>query len=128
MSSSRLRATPEQTIFAAVAAILLGLVGAIGYLWIQPREPARITVERVGDVRIAATQIYVTGEVRNSGDETAEAVQVVAEVTVKGDVVATGEQLVDFLSGGETEEIVFIFDRGSSAAEPDLRVVSYKAP
>ncbi|MBA3399715.1 MAG: TIGR02588 family protein, partial [Acidimicrobiia bacterium] len=59
---------------------------------------------------------------------TAEAVQVIGELTIDGEVVAAGEQFIDFLSGGETEEIVFIFDRAAPEAETSLRVASYKSP
>lgn len=120
--------TPERATFAVVIAVLLTLVAAIGYLWAQPRQPPSVTVERIGTSRVAGTQVYVTGEVHNSGDETAEAVQVTAELTVEGQVVAEGEQSVDFLSGGETEQIVFVFDRALPTAEAELRVASYKVP
>lgn len=128
MSSGRLRVTPERATFAVTAAILLALAGAITSLWIQGREPASVTVERVGGVRQAQGQSYVTGEVRNVGDETAQAVQVIAELSVGGEVVAEGEQSVDFLSGGETEEIAFIFERTAPQADIELRVASYKVP
>ena len=128
MSPSRQRQTPERVTFAMVAAILLALAGAIGYLWVQPREPANVTVELADDVRRTGTQVYLTGEVRNSGDETAEAVQVVAELIVDGEVDASGEQVVDFLSGGETEEVVFIFEQVPPEAEPRARVASYTSP
>jgi uncharacterized protein (TIGR02588 family) len=98
------------------------------YLWIQPRQPPSVTVAMVGDVRLVGSQRYLTGEVRNGGDETAEAVQVIGELTIDGEVVAAGEQFIDFLSGGETEEIVFIFDRAAPEAETSLRVASYKSP
>jgi len=128
MSPSRQRQAPERVTFAVVAAILLTLAGAIGYLWVQPREPANVTVELADDVRRTGTQVYLTGEVRNSGDETAEAVQVVAELIVDGEVDANGEQVVDFLSGGETEEVVFIFEQVPPEAEPRARVASYTSP
>lgn len=125
MSRSRLRPKPELVTFAVVAAILLALAGAIVYLWVEPREPATVTVQLIGETRRSGIQVYLSGEVRNSGDETAEAVQVIAELYVDGEVVATGEQVVDFLSGGETEEVVFIFDRAPPGAEPRARVAGY---
>lgn len=128
MSSGGVRVTPERVAFAVAAAILLGLAGAIVVLWVQPREPASLRVEQVGEVRVVGTQSYLRGEVRNTGDETAEAVQVIAQLRVDGEVVAEGEQSVDFLSGGESEEIVFILDRAAPNAETELRVASYKIP
>ncbi len=52
----------------------------------------------------------------------------VGELTIDGEVVAAGEQFIDFLSGGEIEQIVFIFDRAAPEAETALRVASYKIP
>ena len=128
MSATRLRLTPERVTFTVAVAILLVLAGAIVFLWIQPRQPPSVTVAMVGDVRLVGSQRYLTGEVGNGGDETAEAVQVIGELTIDGEVVAAGEQFIDFLSGGETEEIVFIFDRAAPEAETSLRVASYKSP
>ncbi len=45
-----------------------------------------------------------------------------------GEVVADGEQVVDFLSGGETQEIVFVFDTTAPDPEILLRVASYTVP
>ncbi|MBA3288775.1 MAG: TIGR02588 family protein [Acidimicrobiia bacterium] len=128
MSPTRMRLTPELVVFAAAVAVLLALAGAIVVLWVQPQEAPSVTVEVVGDVRLVGSQTYMTGEVRNSGDETAEAVQVIGEMTLDGEVVAAGEQVVDFLSGGETESVVFIFDLTMPEADGRLRVASYKVP
>ncbi len=128
MSRSGPRPTPERVASTVTGAILLALAGAIVFLWVQPRQPASVNVVMVGDVRLVGSQSYVTCEVRNGGDETAEAVQVVGELTVDGEVVAVGEQFIDFLSGGETEQVVFIFDRAAPDAETTLRVASYKIP
>lgn len=122
------RSTPERVIFAAAAAILLAIAGSIVWLWLQDRDPAIVTVEQVGVARAEGSQTYVTGSVHNDGDETAEAVQVTAELTVDGEVAAEGEQSIDFLSGGETQEIVFIFEAVESEGEIEMRVASYTIP
>ena len=54
--------------------------------------------------------------------------QVIVELTVDGEVSADGEQLIDFLAGGEAEHIVFVLDRTAPEAETELRVASYKVP
>jgi uncharacterized protein (TIGR02588 family) len=128
MTASRPRLTPERAAFAAASSILLGIGGAIALLGVQAREPARLTVELVGDVRVVESQSYLTAQVRNEGDETAQAVQVVAQLTAEGEVIADGEQLIDFLSGGEVVEIVFILDESAPDAETGLRVASYRIP
>ncbi len=122
------RITPERVIFAAAAGILLAIAGSILWLWLQDREPAIVTIERVGAARLVGSQMYVTGAVHNDGDETAEALQVVADLTVDGEVVAEGEQFIDFLSGGETQEIVFVFEATAPDGEIGMRVASYSIP
>jgi uncharacterized protein (TIGR02588 family) len=115
-------------VVAIAGGVLLAVAGAIGWLWLQPRHPAQLTVGPPEVLRQVGGQRYVSAEVKNDGDETAEAVQVVAELSVGGEVVADGEQVVDFLSGGETQEIVFVFDTAAPDAEILLRVASYTVP
>jgi uncharacterized protein (TIGR02588 family) len=124
----RRRGVAERVVFTIASGILLTLAGAIGWLWLQPRDPAQLNVSRPEVSRQVDGHSYVAAEVRNDGDETAEAVQVVAELSVDGEVVADGEQVVDFLSGGETQEIVFVFDTVAPDAEILLHVASYTVP
>jgi uncharacterized protein (TIGR02588 family) len=122
------RGLAERLVVAVAGGVLLAVAGAIGWLWLQPRDPVQLNVGRPEVVREVDGRRYVSAEVRNDGDETAEAVQVVAELSVDGEVVADGEQVVDFLSGGETQEIVFVFDTVAPDAEILLRVASYTVP
>lgn len=122
------RGAAERLVAAIAGGVLLAVAGAIGWLWLQPRDPAQLNVGRPEVVREVDGHRYVSAEVKNDGDETAEAVQVVAELSVDGEVVADGEQVVDFLSGGETQEIVFVFDTGPPDAEILVRVASYTVP
>ena len=120
--------TAERVTFTAAVGILVILAGSIFWLWAQPREPVIVTVAPSGDRRVIDSQTYVTARVRNSGDDTARAVQVRAELTVDGEVVAEGEQTIDFLSGGESEQVVFVFDVTEPDALVDLRVGGYVVP
>jgi uncharacterized protein (TIGR02588 family) len=124
----RRRGTAERVVVAVAGGVLLALAGTIGWLWLQPRDPAQLKVGPPEVLRQVDGQRYVSATVRNDGDETAEAVQVVAELSVDGEVVADGEQVVDFLSGGETQEVVFVFDTTAPDAEILLRVASYSVP
>lgn len=124
----RRRGVAERVVVGIAGGVLLALAGAIGWLWLQPRDAAQLNVGRPEVLRQVDGQRYVSAEVRNDGDETAEAVQVVAELSVDGEVVADGEQSVDFLSGGETQEIVFVFDTVAPDAEILVRVASYTVP
>ncbi len=42
--------------------------------------------------------------------------------------MAAGEQIIDFLSGGETEKAVFVFEDVPSAAALNVQVVSFSQP
>lgn len=124
----RRRGVAERAVVGVAGGVLLAVAGAIGWLWLQPRDPAQLHVGRPEVLRQVGGQRYVSAEVRNDGDETAEAVQVVAELSVDGEMVADGEQVVDFLSGGETQEVVFVFDTMEADAEILLHVASYTVP
>ncbi len=128
MSDRNSMSAAERVTFAVAVGILVVLAGSIVWLWAQPREPAIVTVAPSGDRRVTDSQTYVTARVSNTGDDTAEAVQVRAELTVDGEVVAEGEQTIDFLSGGESEQVVFVFDVTERDALVNLRVGGYSVP
>jgi uncharacterized protein (TIGR02588 family) len=127
-AARRTRTTAEWVVFALASSVILVLAGAIAVLWTQPYDPAQVSAKRVGEVRVVGTDRYVPAEVTHDGDETAEAVQVQAEMTVDGNVMGEAEQIVDFLSGGETEEVVFIFSDVPAGAEIEVSVASFKVP
>jgi uncharacterized protein (TIGR02588 family) len=66
--------------------------------------------------------------VTNAGGETAESVQVVAELRIDGEVVESGEQTLEFLSSQETTGGAFIFTRNPQEGELVMRVASYQEP
>lgn len=70
---------------------------------------------------------HVQVNVRNRGDATAAQVQVVAELVVDDETMAA-EQVIEFLSGGETHQLVFIFDHDPEAGELRTRVASFSIP
>jgi uncharacterized protein (TIGR02588 family) len=115
-------------VFGVAAGIVAALAIAIGWLWLQPYDPAHISVQQLGSPRVVATQTYISAEVTNEGDETAENVQVHAEMKVDDEVVSEAEQIIDFLSGDEAEEVVFVFAHMPPNAEVELTVASFKVP
>ncbi|MBD1998534.1 TIGR02588 family protein [Leptolyngbya sp. FACHB-541] len=126
----RPRSLAEQTTFGIAGLILAMIVGLVLYIWFdeQKQQPPDITVSRQGAVREASGQFYVPFEIENVGGGTAESVQVIAELRIDGEVEESGEQQIDFLSGGETEEGAFVFSRNPEEGELVLRVASYKLP
>ena len=124
------RSPAEWITFGIACAILAAVVGMVGLLWVDEtrKQPPDVAVVRSGNIRQASGQFYLPFSVTNSGGTTAESVQVMADLVVNGEVAESGEQQIDFLSGGETEEGAFVFTRNPQAGEVVLRIASYKLP
>ncbi|HEY9873802.1 MAG TPA: TIGR02588 family protein [Candidatus Obscuribacterales bacterium] len=123
------RSLPELVTFGIATFILSAIVGLVVYSWLNHKDrPPVVYVTRKSEIRQVQGQYYVPFAVSNTGGETAESVQVIAELRVGGEVEETGEQQIDFLSSGETEEGAFVFSRNPGEGELILRVASYKLP
>ncbi len=119
----------EWVTFAIASFILATLVGLVIYSWLtKKQEPPIISVTRNTPVREEKGQFYVPFAVANTGGETAESVQIIAELRVKGEVVESGDLQIDFLSSGETEPGAFIFSRDPRQGELIVRSSSYLLP
>jgi uncharacterized protein (TIGR02588 family) len=125
-----LRSPAEWITFGISLVILASLISAIGYTWIernrQEQDPVLSVISNKNSIREVNGQFYIPFEVTNDGAETAESVQVLAELEIKGKVVESGEQQVDFLSKGEREEGAFIFSRNPRSGKLTIRIASYK--
>ncbi len=125
----RERTFAEWVTFGVATLVLLGVLGLIIYDWrALPSSPAMLEVQRVGQAERAGEQYLVHFKVSNSGGETVGTVQVVAELRRGGEVITAGEQQIDFLSPGESEEGAFLFKDDPDHAELELRVASYTLP
>ncbi|HAA26407.1 MAG TPA: TIGR02588 family protein [Cyanobacteria bacterium UBA8553] len=123
------RSAAEWTTFSIALLILAAIVGLVIYKWMtQKNQPPVLSITRSSEVREAPGQFYVPFSVKNTGGETAESVQVIAELRINGEVEETGEQQIDFLASGETEEGAFVFSRDPRTVELSIRVASYKSP
>ncbi len=123
------RSLAEWTTFGIASTILGAIAGLVIYAWVTEQDrPPVLTLERREQIREAQGQFYVPFTVENTGGETVESVQVVAELRVNGQVEESGDQQIDFLSDGETEEGAFVFRRDPRRGELTVRVASYKLP
>jgi uncharacterized protein (TIGR02588 family) len=123
------RSLAELVTFGMATAILSAIAGLVIYTWVtQKDEPPNISVTSKDEIRQAQGQYQVQFQVTNTGGKTAESVQIIAELRTNGEVTETGEQQIDFLSSGETEEGAFIFTRNPRPGELSIRVASYKVP
>jgi uncharacterized protein (TIGR02588 family) len=123
------RTFAEWVTFAIACSILSTVTGLVIYNWAtKKQEPPVISVTRNEPIRASQGQFYVPFKVTNTGGETAQSVQVVAELRVNGEVLESGDQQIDFLSSGETKEGAFIFSRNPSQGELIVRSSSYQLP
>jgi uncharacterized protein (TIGR02588 family) len=123
------RTPAEWVTFAIACSILSLLIGLVLYNWLTKKhEPPIISVTRNTPIRETQGQFYVPFTVTNTGGETAESVQIIAELRVNGEVLESGDQQIDFLSSGETQEGAFIFSRNPSQGQLIVRTSSYKLP
>lgn len=125
------RSLAEWVTFSISLSLLAGICGLVFYDWFATQhEPPVLEVIQDGEIRAAQGQFYVPFKVTNTGGSTAESVQVMAQLRINGEVeqTQTGEQQIDFLSGGETDRGAFIFSKNPSEGELILRVGSYKLP
>lgn len=124
------RSPAEHITFGIACSILATIIGLVLYIWFDQKaqQPPDITISSQDTTREASGQFYVPFEITNIGGGTAESVQIIAELQINGEVEESGEQQIDFLSGGETEEGAFVFSRNPQEGELTLRVASYKLP
>jgi uncharacterized protein (TIGR02588 family) len=115
----------------SIALLILGfIVGLVVYIWAdeQNQQPPTIAAFLGDKIRESSRQFYVPFSVTNTSGSTAESVQIIAELRVKGQVLQSSEQQIDFLSNGETEEGAFIFNTDPRQGELVIRAASYKLP
>ncbi|MBD2243335.1 TIGR02588 family protein [Nostoc sp. FACHB-888] len=123
------RSIAEWVTFSIASVILAIIVSLVGYTWLNEKnQPPIVSVTKKQTIREIDAQFYVPFEVVNTGGDTAESVQIMAELLINGKVTETGEQQIDFLSSGESEEGAFIFTQNPRQGQLNLRVGSYKLP
>lgn len=123
------RSLAEWITFSAATFILALIVGLVCYTWVNDKhEPPIISVTNKQKIREVNGQFYVPFEIINTGGETAESVQIMAELKINNQVIETGEQQIDFLSRSEKEEGAFVFSSDPRKGQLTLRVASYKSP
>jgi uncharacterized protein (TIGR02588 family) len=127
---SRRRFSAEQITFTISCIIVSLLIGLVLLVWAtEGDDPPLISVSSsMSEIREAPGQFYVPFSVTNTGGGTAEAVHVIGELRVNGQVAESGEQEIDFLSSGEVAEGAFIFSRDPQTNQLTIRVSSYKLP
>ena len=123
------RTTAEWVTFGIASVIVGAIASLVIYNWLtEQHQPPEISVRRTDAIREKDGSFYIPFEVVNTGGETAESVQVVAELKKNGTVEESGDLQVDFLAEGETEKGAFVFTQNPRQGELTLRIGSYKTP
>ncbi len=126
MSKRPERTTAEWTTFGVAVAVLLAIIAAIGVEAARHHDDAQ-PVASIDGTRRVGDQFHVAVVVVNEGDKAASAVQVNASLEVEGETLE-GDQVVDFLAGGDEEELVFVFDKDPDDGELSVEVSGFTVP
>lgn len=71
--------------------------------------------------------MIIAESVALEGQSTAANVQVAAELVIEDETLA-GDQTIDFLSGGETQHLSFVFDSDPATGDLSVAVTGYAVP
>jgi uncharacterized protein (TIGR02588 family) len=119
--------SPAEWVTFAVALAIVAVVAGLIVREIpgskRPPEP----VAEAAPVEARGDRFVVPVVVRNDGEQTAENVQVSATLTIDG-AETTGDQTVDFLAGGEEQDLEFVFADDPGDGELEVEVTGYLVP
>ena len=121
------RTAAEWVTFAVAVVLVLGVIALVVSEIPGGKAPPSPAVE-VGGVGERDGRFVVPVRVENRGERTAADVRVDATLTVDGEDVEEADLLVDFLSGGEKEDLEFVFDEDPDEGTLDVRVTGYRLP
>ncbi len=121
------RTRPEWVTFGVSALILVVVVGLLVVRAFHTDAAAAPVADRPGTVKEVSGQFFVPIEIVNRGDLGAAEVQVVAELTIDGQTTSS-DQVVDFLGGGETQELTFVFAENPADGALVITVAGFAEP
>lgn len=133
-SANRKEQRPSRTLaewvtFGMASLVVSAIAGLVIFNWATERDrPPAITIQRPEGIRQENGQFYVPFEIANTGGETAESVQIIAELEIDGKVKESGDVEIDFLASGERSKGAFVFRQNPNQGQLTLRVGSYKEP
>lgn len=124
-AQSRKRGAAEKTVLF-ISCVLVGAVIALILLQLRGDEGHASPHAVVEDVRRVGRDFHVQVKVTNEGDRTAANVQVSA--TDDDNSNRDGDQIIDFLAGGEDHELVFVFHTDPRMGHLAVRVTGFALP
>ena len=124
---ARGRSTAEWTTLGASCVVLLVVVGLIVAQLFRSSSPPDPVAEIRFPYRVEAGGFHVDVEVSNHGDQTAANVQVTATLDTDG-TTDTADQTIDFLAGGASHDLVFVFEDDPAGGTLTVAVSSFSLP
>lgn len=123
------RTSAEWISFGVASALIAALAGLLVWdMIVNTRaDPPAFRVE-TDTPRTERGAHYVDVTVENVGDEAAENVQVMAELSMGDTVAAESDQVIDILSGGASTDLTFVFESDPRAGELIVRVSGHEVP
>lgn len=123
------RSVAEKVSFSISLSIVSIIVALVSYTWVTgDNNPPILSITTESSIRQINQQYYVAFTVKNDGGETAESVEIIANLRSQDNIVETGRQQIDFLSRQEKRSGEFIFTQDPQQGELNIRVASYKSP
>jgi len=110
--------------------IVLVVVGLITYLYASgDSQPPVISVEPVLDsVRQDTGGFYIPVDITNTGDQTAQDVEIEGELDTGSGAPEVAEFTIPFLAGGEQVQGTLVFQSDPEQGQLTARVTSFQDP
>jgi uncharacterized protein (TIGR02588 family) len=107
--------------------LILMVVTALIVAQMRERQTPPAPVATVDRITAVGSDHHVRVVVTNEGRRTAANVQVSAELVTDGDT-ATADQTIDFLAGGEEEDLVFVCADDPRGGDLTVAVTGFSLP
>lgn len=128
-SNNRNQSFAERVSFSVSLFIVGIVISLVCYTWMTgDNDPPILSITTESSVRQANEQYYVPFSIINSGGSTAEAVEIVAQLSLPEQPSETGRQQINFLSRQEKRSGEFIFSHNPKQGKLTIRVASYQLP
>lgn len=108
--------------------IVLGVVGYLGYRGVQEDAGRPGVVVRELRSERDGSDYRVDVELENTGRETAQSLQIVAELSRGGETLESDEAIVDYLPAESTRQIGFYFRTDPESADLTIRPGGFNYP
>lgn len=128
-NNSLKRSTAEKISFSISLFVLSTVIALLIFSWIngENSRPPVLELSVSTEIRQVNEQYYVPFKVTNTGGQTAESIEIIAELKREGER-EFGTQQIEYLSRGEIQEGAFVFLNNPRQAQLQIRVSGFKLP